>query len=119
MLSGVPNNNSGISACALDGTVYLAHNPASGDWVARAPLIVSRSRDDGATWQPWMTLESSLGALEGEGYRPADSGVLTTGANEFSYPCLIGTPNGLAVTYTWQRRGIVLALLDPAYESDR
>ena len=66
-----------------------------------------------------MTLESSLGAVEGEGYRPADSGVLTTGANEFSYPCLIGTPNGLAVTYTWQRRGIVLALLDPANESDR
>src|SRR5918998_2195676 len=113
VLSGVPNNNSGISACTLDGAVYLAHNPAAGNWAARAPLIVSRSRDDGATWQPWMMLESSLGAVDGEGYRPADSGVRTTGANEFSYPCLIGTPNGLAVTYTWQRRGIVLALLDP------
>jgi predicted neuraminidase len=112
-LSGVPNNNSGISACRVDGTVYLAHNPVSGDWAVRAPLILSRSDDDGATWQPWVTLESSLVAFEGHGYRPADSGVRTTGANEFSYPCLIGTPDGLAVTYTWQRRGIVLAQLDP------
>ena len=119
VLSGVPSNNSGISACGLDGAVYLAHNPASGNWAARAPLVVSRSRDDGATWQRWVILEPSLGAVGGEGYRPADSGVLTTGANEFSYPCLIGTPNGLAVTYTWQRRGIVLALLDPATEGDR
>ncbi|HZA03207.1 MAG TPA: sialidase family protein [Propionibacteriaceae bacterium] len=119
VLSGVPNNNSAVSACTLDRTVYLAHNPTSGDWAARAPLLVSRSRDDGATWRPWMTLESSLGSVEGEGYRPADSGVRTTGANEFSYPCLIATPNGLAVSYTWQRRGIVLAHLDPATEGDR
>ena len=112
-LSGVPNNNSGISACRIDGTVYLAHNPVSGDWAMRAPLILSRSDDDGATWQAWVTLESSLEAVEGEGYRPTDSGVSTTGANEFSYPCLIGTPHGLAVTYTWQRHGIVLARLDP------
>jgi predicted neuraminidase len=60
-----------------------------------------------------VTLESSLEAVEGAGYRPADSGVRTTGANEFSDPCLIGTPHGLAVAYTWQRRGIVLARLDP------
>jgi BNR repeat-like domain len=52
VLSGVPNNNSGISACRVDGTVYLAHNPVSGDWAARAPLILSRSDDDGATWRP-------------------------------------------------------------------
>jgi predicted neuraminidase len=65
-----------------------------------------------------MMVEPSVGAVEGEGYRPADSGVHTAGANEFSYPCLTGTPNGLAVTYTWQRRGIVLALLDPASEGD-
>ena len=93
--------------------MYLAHNPVSGDWAMRAPLIVSRSDDDGGTWRPWVTLESSLETVEGHGYRPTDSGVRTTGGNEFSYPCLIGTPDGLAVTYTWQRRGIALALLDP------
>jgi predicted neuraminidase len=119
VLSGILNNNSGVCACGLDGTVYLAHNPVSGDWAARTPLIVSRSWDDGANWQPWLTLDSSSDAPAGQDYRPADSGVLTTGANEYSYPCLIGTPDGLAVTYTWQRRGIVLALLDPASEGDR
>jgi predicted neuraminidase len=113
VLSSVPNNNSGISVCAVDGTVYLAHNPTSGNWASRAPLLVSRSTDDGATWQPWTTLEESLADTAGESYQPADEGVVTTGANEFSYPCLIRTRDGLAVTYTWQRRGIVLAQLTP------
>ncbi|BCL17945.1 sialidase family protein [Micromonospora sagamiensis] len=113
-LSVVPNNNSGVSACADGRTVHLAHNPTTGDWASRAPLVVSVSTDDGDTWRPWLTLEESTPESAGrEGYRPADSGVRTTGANEFSYPCLIRTPEGLAVTYTWQRRGIVLALLHP------
>ncbi|MER7334695.1 MULTISPECIES: sialidase family protein [unclassified Micromonospora] len=117
-LSSVPNNNSGVSACAVDEVVYLAHNPASGDWASRAPLLVSRSFDDGASWQPWATLEESLESTGGEGYQPADSGVVTTGVNEFSYPCLVRTPDGLAVTYTWQRRGIVLATLTPSNRSN-
>ncbi|MEV0329693.1 sialidase family protein [Micromonospora echinospora] len=111
--SAVPNNNSGVSASADGRTVHLAHNPTTGDWASRAPLVVSVSTDDGDTWQPWLTLEESTGAADREDYRPADSGVLTTGVNEFSYPCLVRTPDGLAVTYTWQRRGIVLALLHP------
>jgi predicted neuraminidase len=113
----VPNNNSGVSACAVDGTIFLAHNPVSADWGSRAPLIVSTSEDDGGSWHPWLTLEPGLADAEEEGYAPADSGVLTTGVNEFSYPCLTATPEGLAVTYTWQRRGIVLALLDPTQRS--
>ncbi|HEY0700219.1 MAG TPA: hypothetical protein VGD43_20740, partial [Micromonospora sp.] len=76
-----------------------------------------RSLDDGDSWQPWLTLEESLGDATGEGYQPADSGVRTTGVNEFSYPCLVRAGDRLAVTYTWQRRGIVLVLLDPAKES--
>ncbi|WDZ83362.1 exo-alpha-sialidase [Micromonospora cathayae] len=113
VLGAVPNNNSGVAVCADDRTVYLAHNPTVGDWASRAPLVVSSSTDDGATWRPWLTLEESTGDAGRESYRPADSGVRTTGANEFSYPCLIRAPHGLAVTYTWQRRGIVLALLHP------
>lgn len=116
VLTDVANNNSAVSACTVDGTVYLAHNPVSGDWAPRAPLVVSRSTDGGTTWSRWLTLESSS-ASDGEGYRPADSGVRTTGANEFSYPCLVGTPGGLAVTYTWQRRRIALAVLDPTEAS--
>jgi predicted neuraminidase len=113
--SAVPNNNSGVSACAAGDLVYLAHNPVSGDWAPRAPLIISVSGDDGATWRPLVTLEVSLGDAEhgtAGGYAGADSGVVTTGANEFSYPSLVAIPDGLAVTYTWQRRGIRLALVD-------
>jgi predicted neuraminidase len=119
--SSVPNNNSGISACAAGGRVFLAHNPVSGDWATRAPLVVSVSDDDGLTWQPWATLEESIAQQLSHGgeaapprYAPADTGVLTTGDNEFSYPTLIPTHDGLAVTYTWQRRGISLAVLDPS-----
>jgi predicted neuraminidase len=115
--SSVPNNNSGISACAADRAVFLAHNPVSGDWAPRAPLVISVSEDDGDTWVPWQTLEERLEPDAEEGYAPADSGVTTTGRNEFSYPSLIATPDGLVVTYTWQRRGIVLALLDPSQRS--
>ncbi|GGM15623.1 exo-alpha-sialidase [Micromonospora yangpuensis] len=115
-LSAVPNNNSGIAALRLGDTVYLAHNPTVGDWASRAPLVVSVSTAEpapGDTFRPWLTLEESLDDAAGEGYRPADSGVSTTGVNEFSYPCLVAAGDRLAVTYTWQRRGIVLALLDP------
>ena len=111
-LTTLPNNNSAVSAHAAGDVVYLAHNAASGDWASRAPLLVSRSTDDGESWQPWATVEASLASAAGEGYRPADSGVRTTGHNEFSYPCLIGAPTGIAVTYTWQRRAIALALLE-------
>ena len=112
--SALPNNNSGVSACAWGDRVFLAHNPVSGDWASRAPLVVSVSDDDGVSWQPWATLEERRNELDVGAYLPADSGVATTGANEFSYPSLIATPDGLAVTYTWQRRGITLALLDPS-----
>ena len=113
VLSGVPNNNSGISVRAVGATVHLAHNPTTGDWASRAPLVVSTSTDDGASWRSLATLEESLDDSGAEGYQPADSGVRTTGVNEFSYPCLIRTGTGLAVTYTWQRRGIAFVLLDP------
>ncbi|WP_431726957.1 sialidase family protein [Verrucosispora sp. TAA-831] len=113
-LSTVPNNNSGIAVTRLGDRVHLAHNPTTGDWASRAPLIVSVSTDEGQSFRPWLTLQESLGETADEGYRPADSGVRTTGSNEFSYPCLIPVGDRLAVTYTWQRRGIVLALLDPS-----
>ena len=119
-LTAFPNNNSGVSACATRGSVYLAHNPVSGDWAPRAPLVVSASADEGATWEPFATLEESL--LAGDdpstaAFAPADSGVRTSGTNEFSYPTVIATPDGLAVTYTWQRRGIRLALINTSNRS--
>lgn len=116
-LTSVPNNNSAVSACAVDDRVFLAHNPVSGNWAARAPLVVSVSDDDGATWRPWLTLETGMSGLETDGYAAADSGVVTTGHNEFSYPSTTATPEGLAVTYTWQRRGIVLALIPTSQRS--
>ncbi|MEU4678950.1 sialidase family protein [Micromonospora sp. NPDC023737] len=118
VMSNVPNNNSGISICTRGDTVYLAHNPTSGDWASRAPLLISASTDDGATWEPWTSLEESRDRAGEETYRSADSGVTTTGANEFSYPCLVRTRDGLAVTYTWQRRRIAFALLAPSDRSN-
>lgn len=111
--SGVPTNNSAVSACAYGDEVFLAHNPVAGDWAARTPLVLSRSRDGGETWSTWVTLDDDPGVADAD-YRPADSGVRTSGRAEFSYPSTIAVPGGLAVTYTWQRRAVVLALIDPS-----
>jgi len=88
-----PNPNSGIDAVTLrDGRHVLVYNPLT---EGRGVLAVAVS-GDGLSWTRVLTLEEEKGA-------------------EFSYPAVIQTGDGLVhVTYTWKRRRIRHAVLDPA-----
>jgi len=83
----LPNNNSGIDLTKLrNGALALAYNPVSGDWAARSPLSIALSYDNGKSWPHQLSLETDDG--------------------EFSYPAIIPTAEGMAVTYTWNRQRI-------------
>jgi predicted neuraminidase len=91
----LPNPYSGIDAVTLaDGRHLLVYNhvPAGR---ARSPLNVAVS-DEGRRWVDVLTLEDTPGA-------------------EFSYPAVIQSADGLVhVAYTWNRRQIKYAVIDPA-----
>ncbi|MAX23110.1 MAG: neuraminidase (sialidase) [Phycisphaeraceae bacterium] len=83
----LPNNNSGIDVAKLnDGLLALIYNPVGGNWAGRSPITLSFSTDNGRTW----TRQLDLQTVEGE----------------FSYPAIIPTPDGLAITYTHDRKSI-------------
>ena len=85
--SGLPNNNSGIDALKLeDGRILLVYNPVSINWGHRYPLNLAVSSDNGKTWSDLVSLETEEG--------------------EFSYPSIIRTPEGVAITYTWRRDSV-------------
>ncbi|MFW6059720.1 MAG: FAD-dependent oxidoreductase [Phycisphaeraceae bacterium] len=80
----LPNPNSGIDAVRLaDGTVALVCNPVPH---GRSPLSILLSQDNGRTWPHRRDLETEPG--------------------EYSYPAIIETPVGMAITYTWRRERI-------------
>ena len=82
----IPNNNSGIDVAKLhDGTLALVYNPVDTHGV-RTPLRIALSFNNGATWPHHLDIE--------------------TGAGEFSYPAIIPTAIGMAITYTWKRERI-------------
>lgn len=104
----LPNGNSGLAAVALpSGRVACVHNPSESDWGPRCPLVVSVSDDDGWTWRQVLVLDDGAGPTGG--FAPGDGGVLTSGAGEYSYPTAVLDGDRLFISYTWQRRGIVLA----------
>ncbi|MBN6052084.1 exo-alpha-sialidase, partial [Nonomuraea sp. RK-328] len=119
----LPNNNSGLTAVALpSGRVACVHNPAAESWGSRCPLVVSLSDDDGRTWRPGPTLDDGITPVDPAvprvldlsavpGFAPGDDGVVTSGVAEYSYPAAVLDGEHLLVTYTWQRRGVVLARL--------
>ncbi len=120
----LPNNNSGLAVVALPGgRVACVHNPVAGDWGARCPLVVSLSGDDGRTWRQTLVVEDGRTPVEdepplvpsppppGPALEPADGGVGTDGTGEYSYPAAVLDRDGLLITYTWQRRGIVEAVV--------
>ncbi|MFI9839932.1 exo-alpha-sialidase [Nonomuraea sp. NPDC051941] len=122
--TGLPNNNSGLTVVALPaGRAACVHNPAAESWGSRCPLVVSLSDDDGLTWHAGPTLDDGVLSIDpavprlppagaaAPGFAPGDDGVVTSGVAEYSYPFAVVTPDDLLVTYTWQRRGIVLARL--------
>ena len=85
----LPNNNSGLDLARLyDGTLALVCTPVSER--IRTPLSVLLSADNGQTWPQRLDIE-------------ADSG-------EFSYPAIIPTQVGMAITYTWKRERIAFWL---------
>ncbi len=88
----IPHPSSGLDAVRLqDGRVLLVHNPTR---TGRSPLIVSVSDDGGNRWRPWLTLEDEPG--------------------EYSYPGIIEADDGsVHIVYTWRRRRIRHAVLEP------
>jgi predicted neuraminidase len=82
----LPNNNSGVDVANLrDGTLALVYNHTS-EPDCRTPLRVALSFDNGDTWPHWLDLESDDG--------------------EYSYPTVVPTTKGLAISYTWKRKRI-------------
>jgi predicted neuraminidase len=88
----VPNPSAGTDAVTLaDGRHLLVANPVA---KGRTPLAVFSSRD-GKAWQQVLVLENEPG--------------------EYSYPAIIQTSDGhVHVTYTWKRKKIKHAEIDPA-----
>jgi predicted neuraminidase len=83
----MPNNNSGIDVLGLeDGRVLLVYNPIGENWGARTPLNLAISNDNGATWEDRVSLETAEG--------------------EYSYPGIVRTETGVAITYTWKRQRV-------------
>lgn len=91
-LTDLPNPNSGTDAVTLaDGRHLLIYNHTE---KGRSPLNIAVSVD-GRAWAPAVTLETEHG--------------------EFSYPAIIQVADGTVhVTYTWKRKKIAHAVLDPA-----
>ena len=100
-LIDLPNPSSGTDAVTLrDGRQLLVYNHNLREGTTnkgRSPLNVAVS-DDGIRWSAALVLEDELNAPHG-----------------FAYPAVIQTRDGLVhVTYTWQRKLIKHAVIDPA-----
>jgi predicted neuraminidase/CMP-2-keto-3-deoxyoctulosonic acid synthetase len=89
-VTDLPNNNSGLDALKLpDGRIVLIYNPVDRNWGARTPLDIAISSDNGTTWETIAHLEDDP---------DPDS--------EYSYPAIVKTENGIAISYTWNRTNI-------------
>ena len=83
----LPNNNSGVDALRLgDGRVLLVYNPVGRNWGKRTPLTLAVSTDNGKTWKNLAHLETAPG--------------------EYSYPAIVSTSRGVAISYTWKRERV-------------
>lgn len=90
--TGLPNPGSGIDVVKIaGGDLILIYNHSK---LARFPLNLARSTDDGKSWKIVKTLENQTG--------------------EYSYPAIVqGTDSLLHMTYTWNRTHIKYVRLDP------
>src|SRR5262249_28019308 len=87
----LPNRGSGIDGVRLtyDDLIFLYNHSK----IARTPLNLARSSDDGQTWKPFKALEEVPG--------------------EYSYPAIIQGNDGLLhMTYTWNRTHIKYVTVD-------
>jgi predicted neuraminidase len=98
----LPNNNSGIDITTLVSSpgdpgaddafapLALIYNPISEAGLSkRTPLVIAISYNNGQTWRDRLVLQDQPG--------------------EFSYPAIIPTANGVALTYTFNRSHIQFA----------
>jgi len=86
--TNLPNNNSGIDLTRLsDGRLLLVYNPVGVNWGVRSPLNLAVSSDNGTTWRDIASLE-------------------TEKLKSFSYPAIVHTTTGVAISYTWKRERI-------------
>jgi len=106
--TGLPNNNSGIDAAMLDGSLYLVMNPVSGDWADRTPLVIMRSDDNGRTFSHYLTLEDMQ--MDPNIPEPKKNRRYTA---EFSYPAIVAYSGKLYVTYTYLRRQVAYWEITP------
>ncbi|KAJ5378894.1 neuraminidase [Penicillium cosmopolitanum] len=112
--TSLPNNNSGHCVTTLrDGRVVWAGNYQTQNWGPRTPLCLAISEDDGNTWKLWATLEDAPPPDDFKRVIALETGIVNDGRSEFSYPCLTPTEeddeDGIWVSWTWQRRGIMIA----------
>jgi predicted neuraminidase len=97
----LPNNNSGVDGSTLrDGTQLLAYNHShrnSGGHKGRGILNIAISKD-GIAWDAVMLVDYLLRACY-----------------QYSYPAVIQSRDGLVhLVYTWHRRSIGHAVMNPA-----
>ena len=86
--TSMPNNNSGLDVAKLNNNVLaLICNPVSQNWGRRTPISLFLSDCNGTNWTRCLDLETDDG--------------------EFSYPSIIPTSNGGAITYSWNQKRIV------------
>lgn len=89
--AALPNNNSGLDVLRLaDGRLLLVFNPVGVNWGPRTPLSLGLSCDNGVSWEIIAHLEDD----------PIES------KNEYSYPAIIRTNEGIAISYTWRRERV-------------
>ena len=119
----LPNPNSGIDAITLaDGRLLVVYNHSAHlpNWSGhgnRFPLDVAMSVD-GIKWKHVLTLEDephSQNSAPIQTSPPTEEQQLAAfGGMGFSYPAVIQTSDGLVhITYTWNRRMIKHAVIDP------
>jgi predicted neuraminidase len=91
-VTDLANPSAGIDAVKTkQGDVFLIYNPTA---LARTPISLARSTDDGTTWKKVVDLETESG--------------------EFSYPAMIQSSAGkLEIAYTWKRTHIKHVTVDP------
>jgi predicted neuraminidase len=104
----LPNNNSGLGAVRLpDGRVVAAHNTSTTSWGPRNELALSVSTDQGRSWRQALMLDAL--PPPSSSIAPGDAGIVTDGEGELSYPTVICQHDDVVVSYTRERREIVVA----------
>ena len=87
--TGIMNPNSAVDVATRDGILAMVYNPVTGNWARRSPLSIAFSNLDGKTF--------------------GEPVVVCEGPGSYSYPSMVATDYGFAMTYTWSRRRIAFA----------